>query len=146
MLCLISSMCTSNSLYVLLKISVKTFWYYSEQYKTLSNLISYHTKKSQLLLTFVTSSNIFSVMHNFYIILYSHNSWISTFLYNWNRTMLVFKEKVKSDYFPKYLHHCLHILACLFIKKCTVQEPLQLESCIIFKRCSLWITWVCMYV
>ena len=35
--------------------------------------------------------------------------------------MLVFKEKVKSDYFPKHLHHCLHILACRFIKKCTVQ-------------------------
>ena len=106
MLCLLSSMCASNSLYVLLKISIKTFWCYSEQYKTLPNLISYHTKKSQLPLIFVTASNTFSVMHKFYILLYSHNSWISTFVYNWNRTMLVSKEKVKSDYFPRHLHHC----------------------------------------
>ena len=150
MLCLLSSMCASSSLYALLKISINTFWYYSEPYKTLPNLICNHHKKSQMLLLFVTASNTFSVMHKFYtwyfLILYSHNSGISTFLYNWNRTMLVFEGKAKSDYFPKHLSHCLHILAGYFIKKCTVQQPLQLESCIIFKRYSLRITWVCMFV
>ena len=34
--------------------------------------------------------------------------------------MLVFEKKVKSDYFPKHLNHCLHILAGRFIKKCTM--------------------------
>ena len=35
--------------------------------------------------------------------------------------MLVFEEKVKSDYFPKHLRHCLHTLAGRFIKEYTVQ-------------------------
>ena len=52
MLCLLSIMRASSSLYALLKISIKTFWYYSEQYKTLPNLIAYQTKKSQILLVF----------------------------------------------------------------------------------------------
>ena len=61
-----TSMCASSSMFALLKISIKTFWYYSEQYKTLPNLISYHTKKSQILLIFVTGSNTFLVMYKCY--------------------------------------------------------------------------------
>ena len=55
--------------------------------------------------------------------------------------MLVFEEKIKSDYFHKHLHHCLHILAGRFIKKYTI--AIANESCI---SCSLQIIWVCMYV
>ena len=139
-------MSASNSLYVLFKISIKTFD--TTVYSTNLCFISFciiQRKVKYYSFLWQQATHFLDAYINFtFLNKCCHNSWIWTFWYNWNTIMLVFEENVKSDHFPKLLHHCLHILAAALLN--SVQWALQHELCIIFKRWSLRIAWVCMYV